>query len=110
MQHAKLSRAIMICTIFAALAINPHLAFIKKAWAVANYNVTIQNESFTPSSQTVRIGDNVAWRNMDPLQYELFFQYSNGNTALSPFLKQGDTYTLSFAKCGTIQYVTVASP
>ena len=77
---------------------------------MAKYNVAIQNEAFSPPLVTVHAGDNVVWTNMDPLLYELYFQYGKGGTALSPFLQQGQTFTLSFSSCDTITYVTVSSP
>jgi plastocyanin len=104
-------RSLLVSALFLALAVTPQLGIPRKAAGTANYNVAILNESFSPSTRIVHTGDMVVWSNQDPFLYELYFQNPDGSAmALSPYLQPGDSYSLSFNTCTTIQYMTLNSP
>jgi plastocyanin len=111
MRFRKLPRILLVPALFLALAVSPQLGIPHKVAGTANYNIAILNESFNPPSRIVHTGDTVVWSNQDPFLYELYFQNPDGSQmALSPYLQPGDTYSLSFNTCTTIQYMTLNSP
>ncbi len=113
MRGPGLTRALLFISLALVLTVSPQIGMPGKVSAATliPYSVAIQNESFNPSPLTVHTGDTAVWTNSDPLIYELYFQYSDGTPiALSPYLKPGDTYAVTFSTpCRIVQYLTVGS-
>ena len=68
-------------------------------------------EGFDPSSTAVETGDNVVWKNNDPMKKDLTLTFQKEGSrefATSTVIKYGQTYTKVFEETDTYAFWTVA--
>ncbi|MCW2967173.1 MAG: blue (type 1) copper domain protein [Solirubrobacteraceae bacterium] len=63
--------------------------------------IPIKNFAFNPSSETVKVGQKVTWTNKDAVAHNVVAQ----GTFSSKTLNQGDSFSYTPTKAGTISYV-----
>jgi plastocyanin len=68
----------------------------------ATYNIAISNFAFSPSDQTIRVGDTVVWTNNDPLPHSV--TSDSGSELSSSDLSTGRTYSHTFNTPGVFTY------
>jgi plastocyanin len=93
----KLAAAAAAASIGVAVAVVP-------AQAGSSKTVAVKNNSFSPTSVSIKKGDKVVWKwtqggvphNVTP---------ANGNPGSTTSSKKGFTFTKTFAKAGTFKYV-----
>ncbi|HMK46690.1 MAG TPA: plastocyanin/azurin family copper-binding protein [Methanocella sp.] len=61
--------------------------------------VNIKDNQFTPQSVTIKAGDTVSWVNQDQVKHDVDL-----DTAKSPLLGKGETYSHTFDKPGKYSY------
>jgi plastocyanin len=66
-------------------------------------NVSIKNILFNPSDITVKVGQKLVWKNDDPVAHDVVAE--KGGTFRSEVLANGDTFSFTPTKPGTIDYV-----
>jgi len=76
--------------------------------AASPYLIDISNNSFSPSSLTVPAGATVTWKNDDPYAHTVTMQGKNGFD--SGNLDSGKTFSQTFTKPGTYQYICSIHP
>ncbi|WP_052172691.1 cupredoxin family copper-binding protein [Nocardia sp. BMG111209] len=69
--------------------------------------VTIDNFAFAPATLTVRVGSTVTWTNHDEEPHTVV---SGDGTLHSPGMGTGATYSFTFTKAGTVDYVCSIHP
>ncbi|MQY28834.1 hypothetical protein NRB56_44190 [Nocardia sp. RB56] len=69
--------------------------------------VTIDNFAFAPAALTVRVGSTVTWTNRDEEPHTVV---SADGTLHSPGMGTGATYSFTFTKAGTVDYVCSIHP
>ncbi|WP_416277028.1 cupredoxin domain-containing protein [Nocardia sp. alder85J] len=74
---------------------------------VAGTAVSIDNFAFAPASLTVRVGSTVTWTNHDEEPHTVV---SADGTLHSPGMGTGATYSYTFTKAGTVDYVCSIHP
>lgn len=74
---------------------------------VATTSVTVANFAFGPAAITVPIGSVVTWTNNDVEQHTAT---ARDRTFNSDIIANGKTFTFTFAKPGTYQYVCLIHP
>jgi amicyanin len=67
--------------------------------------VSIKDSKFRPDTVTVKKGDTVTWTNMDTMTHDVKFK-----DAESPDMKKGETYSRTFDKAGTFDYICEIHP
>lgn len=70
--------------------------------------VTVKDFKFTPSTLTVKVGTKVTFVNDDTTTHTATSQ--SGGTISSGNLANGQSYTVTFSKAGTYQYVCSIHP
>jgi plastocyanin len=70
--------------------------------------VTIKDFKFTPASLTVKVGTKVTFINEDTTTHTATSQ--GGSTISSGNLAHGQSYTVTFTKAGTYQYICSIHP
>lgn len=90
--------------LFLALAVIGLLAMASLAHA-STTQVSIKNYSYVPSEITISKGDTVTWKNDDDVIHDAKFGDSE-----SPDLKKGETYSRTFDKPGTYDYMCTIHP
>ena len=68
----------------------------------ATYNIAISNFAFSPSAQTIRVGDTVVWKNNDPVAHSV--TSDSGSELSSSDLSTGKTYSHTFNTPGVFTY------
>ena len=81
------------------------LAAAYTAYAQSSTAVTIQGYAFQPQSITIDKGGTVTWTNQDSVVHDVKF-----SDAESPDLKKGGTYSRTFDKAGTFDYICEIHP
>jgi plastocyanin len=71
----------------------------------AGTGVAIEQRAFNPTPLTVRVGDTVTWRNTSDDDHNV-----RGGPVDSPVLHPGNTFSFTFTKAGTIDYVCDLHP
>ena len=66
--------------------------------------VAITNFTFSPQDAEVPAGTKVTWTNKDDVAHNIQ-DLSELNTPISPEMKQGDTFSITYAKPGTYKYI-----
>jgi amicyanin len=74
----------------------------------SGHTVTIKNFSFTPASLTVKVGTKVTFINQDSTPHTATSQ--GGSTIHSATLSKGQSYTVTFTKPGTYNYICSIHP
>jgi len=69
--------------------------------------ITLKNFAFSPATATVKVGQKVTWTNEDSTVHNVI---SSDGTLKSKDLSQGDTYSFTPKKAGTISYVCTFHP
>jgi amicyanin len=69
---------------------------------VAGTAVTITNFAFTPANLTVKVGDTVTWTNKDEEPHNVV---ANDGSFRSPGLDSNGTYSYTFTKAGSVDYI-----
>lgn len=72
------------------------------------YQVKIDNFSFSPSPLTVPVGSTVTWTNQDDVPHNV--RSSEGQTLKSPVLDTDQKFSFTFTKAGTYQYFCAIHP
>ena len=97
MRHLKI--VLMLALVAMILAV----AYI--GYAQSSAAVTIQGYAFQPQSITIDKGGTVTWTNQDGVVHDV--KFSDGE---SPDLKKGGTYSKTFSKAGTFDYICEIHP
>jgi plastocyanin len=71
----------------------------------AGTTVAVEARDFNPSPVTVHVGDTVTWRNTSDDDHNV-----RGGPVDSPVLHPGDTFSFTFTKAGTVNYVCDLHP
>jgi plastocyanin len=71
--------------------------------------IKMQNISFSPKSQTVKVGQKVTWTNEDDVDHNVTTTGGAAKFASDNFGK-GGTYSFTPTKAGTIQYTCTLHP
>src|SRR3954452_7304379 len=71
-------------------------------------SISMKNTAFSPTSQTVKVGQKITWTNDDPFDHNV--TATSGATFKSKNFGQGGTYTFTATKAGTIKYVCTIHP
>jgi plastocyanin len=66
--------------------------------------VAITNFVFSPQDAEVPAGTKVTWTNKDDAAHNVQ-DLSELNTPISPDLKQGETFSITYSKAGTYKYI-----
>jgi plastocyanin len=74
---------------------------VAAAVGATTFNVQITKNGFTPSAQTITVGDTVTWHNADTTNHQVV---ANDGSFASPVLKPGDTYSFTFQSTGKTKY------
>ncbi|OPY28294.1 MAG: plastocyanin [Methanocella sp. PtaU1.Bin125] len=91
--------------IFLFLTVLVVLAFAVPAQA-ETHHVSMKNRAFVPQELTVSAGDTVTWTNDDPMLHDVDL----GALGESPDLRKGETYSMTFDRPGTYDYVCNIHP
>lgn len=75
---------------------------------VETSSVTISNLTFNPSDISVKKGTKVTWTNNDSVAHTV--EFDSTNVQDSGTLNNGDTYSLTFNKEGTFDYICGLHP
>jgi plastocyanin len=70
--------------------------------SAAGNEVDVKNFSFSPMSMTVAVGTTVTWKFEDSAAHTVS---ADDKSFVSPALSNGKTYTHTFTKAGTYQYI-----
>jgi len=90
----------------AGLAILAAVLIFFTGTAVADtMQVSIKDLKFQPDQVTINKGDTVTWTNMDSMSHDVKFK-----DAGSPALKKGETYSKTFDRAGTFDYICDIHP
>lgn len=81
------------------------LSMALAAYAQSSATVSIQGYAFQPQSVTIQKGGTVTWTNQDSVVHDV--KFSDGD---SPDLKKGGTYSKTFDKAGTYDYICNIHP
>jgi len=73
--------------------------------APASRTIDIKNFVFMPSTSTIKAGDSVTWTNQDTVAHSI-----NAEDFNSSELATGQTYTYTFKKKGTYEYICGLHP
>ena len=73
--------------------------------AATTTTVNIKDNQFTPQSVTIKAGDTVSWVNQDQMKHNVDL-----DTAKSPLLGKGETYSHTFDKPGKYSYECEVHP
>ena len=76
----------------------------KQANSAPGTAVDIVDFAFSPQEAAVPAGTKVTWTNKDDTSHNVQ-DLSELNTPISPEMKQGDTFSITYAKPGTYKYV-----
>lgn len=87
------------------LAVLTVAAFAVPALA-ATQQVSMKNRAFVPQELTISQGDTVTWTNDDPMAHDVDL----GTLGKSPNLQKGGTYSMTFDRAGTYDYVCNIHP
>ncbi len=68
----------------------------------------MKDVKFVPDRTTVKVGEQVTWRNDDPLDHNVIAR--KGADFKSRAFGQGGTYTFTPRKAGSIEYVCTLHP
>lgn len=74
---------------------------------VAGTAVNITNFAFTPATLTVKVGDTVTWTNKDEEPHTVV---ANDGSFHSPGLDANATYSFTFTKAGSFDYICSIHP
>jgi plastocyanin len=77
-------------------------ALAGSAAAAAPDTIEIKNFSFSPMSLTVPVGTKVTWKFDDSAQHTVS---ADDKSFVSPAMSNGQTYSYTFTKSGTFQYI-----
>lgn len=69
--------------------------------------VSIQNFAFAPANIQVKVGTTVTWTNRDSAPHTVTFRNGMGDSGL---LKQGQSFSYTFASAGTFDYYCAVHP
>jgi plastocyanin len=87
----------------------PSAPAVHDAKPVAGNSVAIKNFAFTPAALTVPAGTTVTWTNRDTDAHTVTSQGSGGPLH-SPAMDSGATFSFTFTKAGTYQYLCTIHP
>lgn len=71
-------------------------------------SVTIKNFAFSPNALTVKKGTTVTWTNQDSAEHNAFSDQDGGPKG--NLLKKGESYSFTFNKVGTFNYICQPHP
>ncbi|MEZ0358819.1 cupredoxin family copper-binding protein [Mycobacterium sp. SA01] len=74
---------------------------------IAGTAVNITNFAFTPATLTVKVGDTVTWTNKDEEPHTVV---ANDGSFHSPGLDANATYSFTFTKAGSVDYICSIHP
>lgn len=97
MRYVKAALILALVASMLALACTVH--------AQSSTAVTIKGFAFQPQSVTIQKGGTVTWTNQDSVVHDV--KFSDGQ---SPDLKNGGTYSKTFDKTGTFDYICEIHP
>ncbi len=97
MRHLRIALILAIAALVLAVAYQAH--------AQGSASVTIQGYAFQPGDVTVDKGGTVTWTNQDAVVHDVKFSDSE-----SPDLKKGQSYSRTFDKSGTFDYICNIHP
>jgi len=92
MRYLNTALILALAALMLTVACNAH--------AQSSATVAIQGYAFQPQTVTIEKGGTVTWTNQDSVVHDVKFSDSD-----SPDLKKGETYTKTFDKPGTFDYV-----
>lgn len=72
------------------------------------YQVKIDNFSFTPTTATVPVGTTVTWTNQDDVPHNVVS--TEGKTLKSPVMDTDQKFSFTFTKAGTYPYFCAIHP
>lgn len=81
------------------------LAVAYEAHAQSSATVTMQGYAFQPGDVTIARGGTVTWTNQESAPHDVKFSDSE-----SPDLKKGQSYSKTFDKAGTFDYICEIHP
>jgi len=86
-----------------AIAIAAVVAALSPAAAGSAATVTVQIRStgFSPATLTITHGDRVTWHNADKVEHQVV---ANDGSFASPILRNGQSFTFTFARAGVFRY------
>lgn len=64
------------------------------------YNISVANFAFNPATMTINQGDTVAWTNQDSAPHQIW-----GSDFKSGVLSNGQSFSFTFSKTGTFDYI-----
>lgn len=73
-----------------------------------NKSVTIKNFAFSPNAITIKKGTTVTWTNEDGPEHNAFSEQEGGPKG--GLLKKGESYSFTFEKSGTFNYICTPHP
>lgn len=76
-------------------------------------NVTIEDYAFTPANLTVKKGTTVTWMNNDTAKHNVAAQPGKDGGGLpenAPLFGKGETFTHTFDRVGTFEYLCTPHP
>lgn len=91
------------------------LAATAPGWAVDGSSVIIKDFAYSPSTVQVRVGDTVTWTNYEEaVPHDVtsgsFGSPNMGQVFASPFLNNGESYSVTFNEPGEYSYVCRLHP
>jgi plastocyanin len=78
------------------------------AETIGQYQINIDNFSFTPATLTVPVGAKVTWTNKDDVPHTVVS--TNNAFTHSPALDTDDSFSYTFTKPGTFEYYCSVHP
>jgi plastocyanin len=88
---------------------SPSGAGANAAAPVSGNSVAIKGFAFAPAALTVKVGTKVTWTNQDSDAHTVTSQGSGGPLN-SPAMSNGATFSFTFTKAGTYQYLCTIHP
>jgi plastocyanin len=88
-------------------ATQPPAATTAPVQAASANDITIQGFAFNPASLTIKVGDTVKWTNQDTAAHTVV---ADDNSWGSGQLVQGSSFSFTFTKAGTYNYLCGVHP
>ena len=78
--------------------------------ATGDVAIPMKDFQFEPASATVKVGQKVTWTNEDSAAHNVVSTGGDAGELKSKTMNQGDTYSFTAEKAGTIEYVCTFHP
>lgn len=72
--------------------------------------VTISNFAFGPKQITVKVGTTVTWTNQDSVKHDIKMENGSSEGPSSELLAKGESYSYTFDRAGTYNYLCTPHP